>query len=339
MPPPLDVICQEIGLIGPNFVFWTGDVIEGYGDTPAEAGAEYDTFLASAAKAKVPVFNAPGNHEYSLDKALVPVYHDKMGSFYGSFDYGSSHFIALNTTPILPDGSPGPGGSLDEPQWAWLEADLQANQGAKNIFVFMHHYVFGPPDPDTPDLDTGWKSIADRDRLHALMVKYHVRAVFCSHNHIYWHQVKDGVDYFITGGAGAPLDATPDAGGYLHYMQVTVDGTKVSTQVLQPWHLEVHYPDGDGVGTGAERVWVANTNYFPVTAGHITLHLAAPPAGQQFVVTAGVNYKSKIKATPAQIVSVKPITNGQDEVAVLAVLPRARTTEISVTTSAAKATK
>ena len=45
MPPAFDEICREIGWIHPDFTFWTGDVIEGYGDTPAEANAEYDTFL------------------------------------------------------------------------------------------------------------------------------------------------------------------------------------------------------------------------------------------------------------------------------------------------------
>lgn len=223
---------------------------------------------------------------------------------------------------------------MDEPQWAWLESDLAANQGAKNIFVFMHHYPFGPPDPDTPNIDTGWKNTADRDRLHALMVKYHVRAVFSSHNHIYWHTVKDGIDYYISGGAGAPLDATPDQGGYLHYILVTVDGPKISTQILQPEHLETTYPDGDGKSTSTERVWIANTNYFPVTAHHVVLHLAAPPAGQTFTVTAGISYKGKTKPVEASLVSVKPDGQG-DEVVVESDLPRARTTEITVTSAPA----
>ncbi len=67
--------------------------------------------------------------------------------------------------------------------WSWLQSDLEANKAAKNNFVMLHHSVFGPPDPDTPQSDTGFSSLPDRDRLHALVVKYGVRAVFCGHNH------------------------------------------------------------------------------------------------------------------------------------------------------------
>ncbi|MDQ2687679.1 MAG: metallophosphoesterase, partial [Armatimonadota bacterium] len=163
MPPALAQICREIGLIHPPFVFWTGDVIEGYGDTPAEANAEYDTFLESAALCGVPLFNSPGNHEFSLDSRLLPIYEKRMGRLYGSFDYGHSHFIALNTTAVMPDGTL-KSGTLDDAQWAWLTADLDANKTTANTFVFLHHFVFGPPDDD-PTFDSGWADRVDRDRF------------------------------------------------------------------------------------------------------------------------------------------------------------------------------
>ena len=33
MPPAFAEVCREIGWVRPDFTFWTGDVIEGYGDT------------------------------------------------------------------------------------------------------------------------------------------------------------------------------------------------------------------------------------------------------------------------------------------------------------------
>jgi len=46
------------------------------------------------------------------------------------------------------------------------------------------------------------------------------------HEHLYHHSRRDGIDYFITGGGGAPLYAKPEAGGFYHYLLVTVkDGT------------------------------------------------------------------------------------------------------------------
>lgn len=168
MPPVWAMICREIGYFHPAFVLTTGDAIEGYGDTPAEANAEYDVFLSDVALTGVPVYCAAGNHEFSLDPALLPVYAKRIGKLYGSFDYGHSHFVAVNSNPIGADGTI-KGGSIDEKQLAWLAADLEANKNAANTFVFLHHYVFGPPDPDTPTVSSGFVDLAARDRLHALM--------------------------------------------------------------------------------------------------------------------------------------------------------------------------
>ena len=329
MPPVWATICREIGYIHPAFVLTTGDAIEGYGDTPAEANGEYDVFLKDVSLCGVPVFCAPGNHEFSLDPALLPVYQKRIGKLYGSFDYGHSHFIALNSNPVGADGTV-KGGSIDEAEFAWLSADLEANKGAANTFVFLHHYMYGPPDPDTPGVRTGFVDIAARDRLHALMVKYKVRAVFCGHNHIYYHEVKDGVHYFISGGGGAPLDADPEHGGYLHYVTVQVDGAAITPIVLQPEHLEVAYPDGDQIGP-AQRVWATNTNFSPVVANHIVLHVAAPPAGQSLRVSSVLAYKKKNRPGVASIVSQSPGAQpGTVDVVVSALLPKARTAEITV---------
>ncbi|MGI4787665.1 MAG: metallophosphoesterase family protein [Janthinobacterium lividum] len=163
------------------------------------------------------------------------------------------------------------------------------------------------------------------------MVKYKVRAVFCGHNHIYWHKVVDGVNYFISGGGGAPLDATPENGGYLHYVTVQVDGTKLTTQVLQPEHLEEVYPDGETKIGATQRVWVTNTNFDAVILSHIVLHVAAPPAGQTLGVTAMLAYKKKNKPLDVQIISRTPGAQpGTVDVVVLATLPKARTAEITV---------
>ena len=331
MPPVWATICREIGLIHPAFVLTTGDAIEGYGDTPAEANAEYDVFLSDVALCGVPVYCAPGNHEFSLDPALLPIYQKRIGKLYGSFDYGHSHFVAVNSNPVGADGTV-KGGSIDDAEFAWLQADLEANKGAANTFVFLHHYVFGPPDPDTPTgPGSGFVDLAARDRLHALMVKYKVRAVFCGHNHIYWHKVVDGVDYFISGGGGAPLDAAPENGGYLHYVEVQVDGSAITTQVLQPEHLEEIYPDGEAKIGASQRVWVTNTNFEPVAANHIVLHVAAPPAGVPLTVTSVLAYKKKPKPGTATILSQSPgATPGTVDVVVSALLPKARTAEITV---------
>ena len=180
MPACFAQICSEIGILKPPFVVWTGDCIQGYGDSVGDANAEYDVFLNTLKLTNAPVFNAPGNHEFSLDIKLLAVYLKRMSPLYSSFDYGNSHFVLINTNAVEADNTIHDG-SLDDAQWAWLESDLKANQSAKNIFVFMHHYPFGPTDPDTPkNGETGWASVGERDRFHALMIKYGVRAVFAA---------------------------------------------------------------------------------------------------------------------------------------------------------------
>src|ERR1043166_4835203 len=63
-PHGFNRVIEEIGLIRPDLVLWTGDTIYGYGDKDEPALAdEYARFIDIAKYADVPIFNAPGNHE------------------------------------------------------------------------------------------------------------------------------------------------------------------------------------------------------------------------------------------------------------------------------------
>jgi hypothetical protein len=323
-------ICREIGLIRPDFVFWTGDTIYGYTDTPDQANVEYDDFLKTVALCDVPVFNAVGNHEITDDPALTAVYVNRMGALYGSTDIGNSHFISLNTDPII-DGKVMEG-VIDPDQLAWLQADLAANSSAANIFVFMHHYVFGPPDPDVINgLDTGFATTAGRDALHQLFVKYGVRAVFCGHAHLYWHANHDGVDYYISGNAGAPLDADPQDGGYFGYLSVTVNGSTIRTVERAANTLYERTISGnDGVSPTA-IVAIDAPDKAKLTIRGITVAL---PAGKTYAVTATTTYKGKVKPVTVSVIDTAPSSNSAIvNVRVQAALPGSRTTIITVTAS------
>ncbi len=56
---------------------------------------------------------------------------------YYSFNYGSVHFIVLDTT------DPGPG-TISAVQRAWLEADLEQYRYAPAIFALTHHSLLPP---------------------------------------------------------------------------------------------------------------------------------------------------------------------------------------------------
>ncbi len=328
--PVCTEICREIGLIHPNFVFWTGDCIYGYKDTPDQANSQYDAFLSTVSLCDVPVFNAVGNHEITDDPVLTPIYEKRMGKLYGSMDYGNSHFISLNTDPII-NGVPVEG-VIDPGQLAWLKSDLAANSKSANIFVFMHHYVFGPPDPDAINgLDTGFATIAQRDALHKLFVQYGVRAVFCGHAHLYWHAKHDGVDYYISGNAGAPLDAAPEDGGYFGYLTVNVSGSSVNTVERSADSLYARpISGGDGLSSTA-IVDIDAPDKAKLTIQGLIVKM---PISKTYSVTASATYKGKTKSVDATVLGAEPSdTPGAALVRISVGLPGSRTTVVSVTSS------
>src|SRR5215469_5049338 len=63
-PPTPGKILEAAKAANVSFVLWTGDTISGKDpSSEAKIQAQYKDFLAIAAKAGVPVYNAPGNHE------------------------------------------------------------------------------------------------------------------------------------------------------------------------------------------------------------------------------------------------------------------------------------
>ncbi|MGH9440859.1 MAG: metallophosphoesterase family protein [Thermoanaerobaculia bacterium] len=255
-------IFQEIGWIRPDFVLWTGDILYGYGDSPPELDREYRKFQALAAQAGVPLFNAPGNHEihrtddtpcssprtsgFELDAQFLRHF----GNLYGSFDAGGAHFIALDTETYCQEDS------IEGPQLEWLQRDLEEHRNAAAIFVFSHTEFFSSPQIDPPAL-RGHEALRNRDELHALFRKYPVRAVFSGHEHLYWHEAHDGIDYFVAGGGGAPLYAPPDRGGFGHYIVVSMSSSGIRYDVVEPGRLGV---ESAGSARNGKKFWVVNSN-------------------------------------------------------------------------------
>jgi hypothetical protein len=269
IPRVARVIFEEIGLIHPDLVLWTGDILYGKGDSSTELAREYDRFESLAAKPGVPLFDAPGNHEiHRTDDAPCPASrsgappdapgsHDSeeqfvrhFGNLYGSFDAGPAHFIALDTSTFCHEDS------IDGAQLDWLERDLETHKDAAAIFVFGHTEFFSSPQIDAPDAKDH-PPLRNRDELHALFRKYPVKAVFSGHQHLYWHETHDGIDYFVAGGGGAPLYASPDRGGFGHYILVALGKAGVHYDILEPGRL--YLEDGGDMRRG-KKTWVVNSN-------------------------------------------------------------------------------
>ncbi len=57
-------------------------------------------------------------------------------------------------------------------------------------------------------------------------------AVFAGHEHYYQKTTVDGILHIITGGGGAPMYDREEDGGFNHFVRVTVDGDRVSGEVI-----------------------------------------------------------------------------------------------------------
>jgi hypothetical protein len=288
MPRVVKTLFDEIALVRPAFVLWSGDTVYGYCDTREELRGEYEAFLALATRGAAPLFNAPGNHEIHSGQTCpssIPtpelcgppcseeVFQGYFGQLYGSFDYAGAHFIALDTdVPNEEDAILGK-------QLEWLQQDLERNKTARAIFLFSHTEFYSSPLIDPP-AGKSHPAVKNGAELHQLFRRYPVKAVFSGHEHVFWREPTekhDGIAYFVAGGAGAPLYASPDRGGFSHYLIVRLAGDQVSYDLIEPGHLYVE----PAAGTATEaRFWIVNsTDSGPLTLRGVETEVPASLGG------------------------------------------------------------
>ena len=249
-PRVLPTIFEEIRLIHPDFVLWSGDTVYGYHDTPQELRAEYDDFVERAKVAGVPIFNAPGNHEIHPQKPCTDhdsenQFREHFGELYGSFDYRGAHFVALDTEECRVNPRDPNVPVVEGQQLEWLKSDLEAAKNARAIFVFFHTEVTpAPSDEDAKE----HPPLTNSAELQALFEKYPVKAVFQGHEHLFYQTAINGIQYFVAGGAGASLYAPPEKGGFSHYLVVEMKNDQLAYKVVEPGHLY------------AEGTWLVNSS-------------------------------------------------------------------------------
>ncbi len=209
----------------PDFIVNTGDLLETPGDQK-----QWRSFWSVSKLIDVPYFLTVGNHDIS---PFVPssesIYREQVelpgNELYYSFIAGNSLFVVLDS---YLDGQEK---KITGKQLAWLEGVL-AKSDKKHIFVFLHHPLYTEFRKGRHWGDCLDKYPEDRDRLQALFVKAGVEMVFAGHEHFYQRKEVNGVEHIITGGAGAPLYAKDEEGGFNHFIQVTVDGGRVRAEVI-----------------------------------------------------------------------------------------------------------
>ena len=225
-PAVFGALVKQMAARDPDFAIGTGDYIYG-GGSEETLRAQWNEFFWAIqplqSRKRVYFIPAPGNHEIGGDggNRLFLEYFKRL---HFSFDWAGSHFLILDTE------APGQESRIAGQQLAWLKQDLASAQEASHIFVALHRPLYPVSVHKGDSLDEYPK---ERDALHALFVRSHVTCVFEGHEHLYNRQVRDGVEYIITGGAGADLYASPAHGGYNHFLYVAADPLRYKVEVVR----------------------------------------------------------------------------------------------------------
>jgi 3',5'-cyclic AMP phosphodiesterase CpdA len=227
--PACDAVYQKVLAAArerrPDFLINTGDQI----DKPGNVG-HWKRFFESSQAVTAPYFLTVGNHDVHPEvagseetyKAQVDLPGNEL---YYSFVAGNALFIVLDSYRKGEDKK------IAGEQFTWLEGVLAASK-QKLRFVFVHHPLFPEQGKGKHHGNSLDRYKDDRDRLHALFVTYGVTMVFAGHEHLYLRRTVDGIPYIITGGGGAPLYADDLNGGFNHYVLMSVDGERVSGEVV-----------------------------------------------------------------------------------------------------------
>ena len=148
--------------------------------------------------ARVPFFNAPGNHEGWKEntKAFTQSPASPSGTQnYYSFDYGDMHVLMLNNEIPYHEGSP---------QFKFAQEDLaKSTKPWKIVGAHRPAYCAGGHNEDA-----GMKKMTVK-----IFEPNKVDLVLGGHSHFFQHNLVNGIHHFVLGSVGAPL-YNPGSGPY-----------------------------------------------------------------------------------------------------------------------------
>lgn len=163
-------------------VLFTGDM-----NQRGTKQSEYDSFKSIISPLKVPFYPVRGNHERDLELYLKNFPLPNSMSYYSfALKQEALKVIVVDSNLDLKPGSA---------QYKWLVSELE--QAADPVILMLHHPVFSSG-YHGDELGLQWF-------LPSLLAKYRIAAVISGHEHSFEHLRYEGVDYFVTGGGGAPL--------------------------------------------------------------------------------------------------------------------------------------
>ena len=186
-------VLRQIEKNKPRFLLQTGDLVAR--NTVANWDKYFEDLCDSTTVGEtIPVFSCPGNHDSGqmyYDVLMLPHNNPQQTMEYYSFDYGSVHFISVNSEIDY---------KIESPQYRWLVQDLESptRKAATFTIAFWHRPPYSSSNHGS--------DMSVREVLGTLMESYGVDLVFNGHDHCYERTKPiNGVTYVVTGGGGAPL--------------------------------------------------------------------------------------------------------------------------------------
>lgn len=203
-----------------DFIVVTGDMITGSTKSSAHIN-RLKKWKGIIERYGIPFYIVIGNHEIesqmseNIVRSVFEMPENGPGGFKEliySFDYKNSHFAILDTE-IYNNFH-----SLGRTQLEWLKEDLWKAR-EKTIFIFGHDPAYPVYNHIGSSLD---KHAVERDELWGMLKKYKVSAYICGHEHLYNRSIHDGIYQVISGGAGAPMSAPAEKGGFYNFVIIDV---------------------------------------------------------------------------------------------------------------------
>ncbi|MEO6950644.1 MAG: metallophosphoesterase family protein [Polyangia bacterium] len=170
----------------PDLAIMTGDLV----DMGSDEG-DWDRYfeIATPLLSSVPVYPAPGNHEYARGgrgQARFRALFDITGPSWRSFEVAGVHFIALDSNQYR-----------SAEQLAWLRHDLESAKHSRAIVAYAHEGAY------SSGLH-GDNEIA-KTQYAPLLEKAGATLYVGGHDHHYERGRVGTLDYIVSGGGGAEL--------------------------------------------------------------------------------------------------------------------------------------
>ena len=244
-------IAKRLREWAPDLVLHGGDVV--YPDFTAGRADLRAFSVYGSDMAERPYFFAAGNHD--VNHGLGPfleafhhptnntpqILHDLEGTapeLYYSFDQGDAHFTVLYM-PFFSQYV----FKKDNPQYQWLEQDLQQSNKPWKVLM-LHHNVFSSSAHTFDDWDRN--GLIDQEELQALLIplakQYGVQIIFTGHDHVFERFTPtDGIHFVTSAGGGGGLYSLarrlPGSAQFwrnYHFVGITIDDTELTMEAIGP---------------------------------------------------------------------------------------------------------